>query len=76
MQTEIKIEIPKSLYEDKSSVTPRELLWMITDLVERTEKMEADYKYELETEFKAIHENARLKERINQLEKELKNKGE
>ncbi|HHX63146.1 MAG TPA: hypothetical protein GX707_20910 [Epulopiscium sp.] len=76
MHTKLKINVPKGFYENKVSVTPSELMGMILEFMAKAEKMEKDLTYELETEFKAIHENARLKERIKQLEEQLKNKGE
>lgn len=76
MQTEITIEVPKGFYENKSSVTPDEFLEMATDFVAKVKRMEEDFNHELVNDFKAIYENAKLKERIKQLEEQLKNKGE
>ena len=72
----MKISIPKSFYENKPSVTHLELLGMVTEMVNKIQTLEEDLNYELETDFKAIYENAKLKERIKQLEEQLKNKGE
>lgn len=76
MHTKLKINVPKGFYENKVSVTPSELMGMILEFMAKAEKMEKDLTYELETEFKAMNENVELKERIKQLEEQLKNKGE
>lgn len=72
----MKINIPKRLFEKKSTVTPVEFLEMFAEMVQKIEKLEEDLNYERETDFKAIHENKKLKERIKELEEQLKNKGE
>ena len=64
----MKINIPKGFFDDKSSVTLAEFLAMFTDMVEQVEKLEEDLNHELETDFKYMHENTKLKQRIQELE--------
>lgn len=75
MKTKVRIEIPKDFYENKPSVTLDEFLEMFTEMVKQVKEIEDNLDYELTTEFKAIRENVRLKERIKELEDEFKRLG-
>lgn len=69
------IGIPKGFFEDKNSVTPGELLEMVTEFVNKTRKLEEDLNYELETDSRFMLENITLKKRIEELETEFKRLG-
>ena len=68
----MKIQIPKGFFEDKSSVTPAELLKMTTDMVDQIQELEEKLNYELETDFKYMNENVELKKEIKVLKEEIR----
>lgn len=71
----LKIMVPKGYFEDKYSVTPDELLEMVTEFVTKVKILEEDLSYELETDSRFMQENVKLKQRVKELEAELERLG-
>lgn len=71
----LKIDIPKGFFDDKSSVTPTELLTMVSEMVRKVEQLQIDHDYEGELAFEMLEANRILKQRIAALEDEFKDLG-
>lgn len=69
------INIPKGFYEDKATVSPAELLTMVSEMVRKVEQLQIDHDYERELAFEMLEANRILKQRIAALEDEFKDLG-